>query len=146
MNRSILCGVDGSPVAQDAVRVAASLAHRFGVRLIVAHVAQIPVPAGHQAFGSTTMGGDVGQAREAGAGLLERVAAADEVISDAEQRLLIGDPAEQLAELAEQEDAELLVVGSRGRGPFKSAFLGSVSHDVIGLAPCPVVVVPPGLD
>lgn len=36
------------------------------------------------------------------------------------------------------------IVGSRGRGAFKAAFLGSVSTDLIGVARRPVLVVPPG--
>ena len=54
-------------------------------------------------------------------------------------------PAERLADLADEEDAELIVVGSRGRGAFTAAFLGSVSNSLIGVARCPVVVVPPGV-
>jgi nucleotide-binding universal stress UspA family protein len=55
-----------------------------------------------------------------------------------------GYPAERLADLADEEGAELIVVGSRGRGAFKAAFLGSVSTSLIGVARCPVLVVPPG--
>ncbi len=41
-------------------------------------------------------------------------------------------------------DAELLVTGSRGHGGFTGLLLGSVSHQVIQHAPCPVVIVPHG--
>jgi nucleotide-binding universal stress UspA family protein len=65
-------------------------------------------------------------------------------LEQAERRVVSGFPAERLADLADEENAELIVVGSRGRGAFKAAFLGSVSTSLIGVARCPVLVVPPG--
>ena len=76
-------------------------------------------------------------------GLLTRLSAATG-LERADRRVVTGYPAERLADLADEEGAELIVVGSRGRGAFKAAFLGSVSSSLIGVARCPVLVVPPG--
>jgi nucleotide-binding universal stress UspA family protein len=53
-----------------------------------------------------------------------------------------GQPADVLA--AEAHGADLLVVGSRGRGGFKGLLLGSVSQQCAHHAPCPVAIVPNG--
>ena len=54
---------------------------------------------------------------------------------------LAGDPVAAL--VRESERLDLLVLGSRGRGPARSVMLGSVSAEVVRAAACPVVVVPP---
>lgn len=147
MSASILCGVDGSPASGAALTIAARLASRLDRRLVVAHVAEpIPFPA-HAPLGR--MGGhdllteNVATHEEAATRLAEHVARAAGV-EDAEHRGAVGLPAERLADLADDEDAELIVVASRGHGPLKSAFLGSVSNSLVGIARCPVLIVGPG--
>lgn len=145
VRRSIVCGVDGSDGARLALRVAARLAHELGLRLVVGHVAQ-PQPA------ARGLGPTAAQLVElplealvaGGEALVGRILE-EEDVGDAERRVLIGFPADRLADLADDEAAELVVVGSRGRRGLKAAWLGSVSADVIGLARCPVLVVPPGV-
>lgn len=142
--RSVVCGIDGSLDARLALRCAAELAELLRMRLVVAHVVQ--PPASTPGFGPTAR-----QLAEipldtllaAGESLVDRMLE-EEHLSDAKRRIVSGFPADRLADIADEEGAELLVVGSRGRGAFKSAFLGSVSTDVVGVARCPVLVVPPG--
>jgi len=56
--------------------------------------------------------------------------------------MLAGDPAEQLRQLAEQERAAMVVVGTRGRGALGSGLFGSVSHSLACSGSTPVVVCP----
>jgi nucleotide-binding universal stress UspA family protein len=151
MGGSIVCGVDGSADSQAALGIAARFAERLDARLVLAHVADVAVLP-YAAVGGIGAGGLAPppmqpatheDQEKAGARLLEQIADA-QGLGDAERRLVVGFPAERLAELADDEDAELIVVGSRGRGRFKAAFLGSVSSSLVGVARCPVLIVPPG--
>ncbi len=55
-----------------------------------------------------------------------------------------GSPADTLIEIA--ADADMLVVGSRGRGGFRGLLLGSVSQQIASHGSCPVVIVRPDLE
>ena len=149
MSASIVCGVDGSADAQAALQVASDLAERLELRLVVAHVAEpayIPyaaaAPFGRMS-GHYAVVEEMESQEEHAERLLEEVVA-DSGLVGAERRAGVGVPAERLADLADEEDAELLVVGSRGRGAFRAAFLGSVSNALVGVARFPVLIVPPG--
>jgi nucleotide-binding universal stress UspA family protein len=147
MDRSIVCGVDGSADSQAALAVATDLAERLRLRLIMANVVE-PIPAPY--VGVASLGGPMprallsttNQQEEAADGLLVELSTAMG-LEQADRRVVVGYAAERLADLADEEGAEMIVVGSRGRGAFKAAFLGSVSTSLIGVARCPVLVVPP---
>jgi nucleotide-binding universal stress UspA family protein len=151
MGRTIVCGVDGSADSQAALGVAASMAEQLEARLVLAHIAE-PAVVPYDGAGRVSAGGVAlapmlpptrDEQEEESIQLLEQIAG-EAGLEEAERRVAIGFPAEQLAELADEVDAELIVVGSRGRGAFKAALLGSVSTSLIGVARCPVLVVPPG--
>jgi nucleotide-binding universal stress UspA family protein len=143
----IVVGVDGSEHAQAALRWAAEEATLRDATLVAAH-AWTFTP-------SLAVGAPDLMAVPAG-NIVEELdadrAAAERALSDAVsaalgddpgvtvERLLVEDaPGEGLVALA--RDAELVVVGTRGRGNIASALLGSVSHHVVQHAPCPVVIV-----
>jgi len=148
MQSSIVCGVDGSLDSHAALAVATVLAERPGTRLVFVHVSDL-VPA-HTAAGPiaamsrppplTVIDG----LKDAGERLVAEMAEAAG-LEEVEQRVVSGVAAERLADLADEEAADMIVVGSHGRGAFKAAFLGSVSSDLIGVARCPVLVVPKGV-
>ena len=139
MNRSIVCGTDGSQVSRWAARVAADLARELELELVLAHVVPDPPPFPYgdtrlrelQRRGTT----------EWASALLEQVAAGLPTESPKLQ-VLFGDPVDSLADMSREQGTELLVVGSRGRGRLAAAVLGSVSGRLASVAACPVLVVP----
>jgi nucleotide-binding universal stress UspA family protein len=145
----IVVGVDGSEPSHEALRWAAAEAALRGARIVAAHAWTFvpPTPIGEPGMIPMPATDYVGQLdAERNAALAELDAALAEVFPDGvpddlESKLLEGDAEDAL--VREAADAELLVVGSRGRSGLKSVLLGSVSRHVVSHAPCPVVVVKP---
>jgi nucleotide-binding universal stress UspA family protein len=131
---TIVCGVDDSPGAVEALRVARLLSTNFDVRLVLAHVA-----GGWASEAGESL--TTNQARQGGNGLLEH--ASREHSLEADRRVEIGEPAEALARIAVEEGATLIVVGSRREGWRRPRSRNGVASELAVTAPCPVVVVPP---
>jgi nucleotide-binding universal stress UspA family protein len=130
----VVVGIDESEDAAHALRWAATEARSRGAALQVVHAWSLP-PVAAYVVDSAPIAQAAGELVEAA--LAEAGLADDERI---EARVLPGAPAAALLEAAQR--ADLVVVGSRGHGGFTGLLLGSVSHQVAGHAPCPVVVVP----
>lgn len=138
----IVVGVDGSAHSVVALRYALreAKAHDYVVRAVAAWHVPTLVYGGAGLIPTTGLAGDYRAAAEAR--LDEALAAvAGEADAVTVQRLLReGDPGRIL--VAESEQAQLLVVGSRGLGNISGLLLGSVSHHCCQHAHCPVVVIP----
>lgn len=134
----IVVGVDGSASSKDALRWAKSYAERAGAQLVVVTTWSPPVTSFGMLVDRYPTGTGLDLESESRAALETLV---KETIGEFPAKLEVveGHPARVLTDLA--EGASLLVVGSRGHGGFAGTFLGSVSHHLVGHAPCPVVVV-----
>jgi len=120
-----MVGVDNSPGARAALRVAATLAELMEARLIAVHVLD-------RLIGS--------------AGGAERIA--DDILyeeipdASAEARGEVGDVAERLAAVAREERAALIVLGARSRGRSRSHLRARCAAELAELTTTPVVVAP----
>lgn len=138
----IVVGVDGSPESKAALNWALNEARHCHAAVEAVHAWQYPAVAFSHFGGEALPLIAPGDVETAAHGLLRKTV---EEISGADcdvavtPKLARGHPAEVL--LALSEDADMLVVGSRGHGGFKGMLLGSVSNHVIHHAHCPVVVV-----
>jgi nucleotide-binding universal stress UspA family protein len=147
MTASIVCGVDHSPHAHEAAGVAAFLAERLGLRLIVVHAGPDTVPPVIPAWPS--------RGRDHGGDLREQAAAAGErLVTDVAQRADLADvigcvedglAPEALCTAAEEHSDAFVVVGTHGDGAAHAAVVGSVSLAITRMATCPVVVAPPNV-
>jgi nucleotide-binding universal stress UspA family protein len=137
--KQIVIATDGSPSAQEAVDVGLELAKEQGADVTFVHVT---VPDEY-------MGGRLGarpiphreEIDESETALRAAADAAEEAgISYALERIS-GDTVDTIAGFADSKEADLIVVGSRGRGPMTAALLGSVSRGVLQHAKRPVLIV-----
>ncbi len=130
MISKIVVGTDTSAAADLAVREAADLARATDAELIVLYV-RPPVDA-REMF-------DPGKVPDANAYL----GSVPERFPDVKTRTRIesGDPAEAICDVAEEEDADCIVIGNRGTHGKRRWFLGSVPNAVVQHAPTSVLVV-----
>jgi len=138
-----LLAVDGSDNSYEAVHALKYLARAEQLTLL--HALNVPRPA------YPMMGPEVAEElyksleqsmREDGERLLARVQSLLPLhAGPSTKHLRIGSPAEVIVSMAEEQNADLIVMGARGLGPVKERLLGSVSHRILTLAPCATFIV-----
>ena len=133
---TLVVGYDGSECASAALDTALSIASRGGDEVVItfgyepgnygeehdAHREEV------RKFGERTTAAALERAREAGV--------------EADLALIPERPVDALVAVAAERDARVIVVGTRGEGPFKAAIVGSVPHKLLQVADRPVLVVP----
>ncbi|MFL1377051.1 MULTISPECIES: universal stress protein [unclassified Nocardiopsis] len=139
----IVVGVDGSEASLPALRFALGRAHEDGSAVTVVHSWEVSTPFAPEALAASGwVPPDELLEQRSG----ELVAALFEEVGDAAEGVDVSvvrsRQAAERALLAEAEKADLVVVGSRGRGGLRGLFLGSVSQAVLHGAAIPVVVIP----
>ncbi len=135
----IVVGVDDTSQMTAALEFAFTMASAAGVELVAIHAVDVPGPV--TAPRTPPIDEYITRAR----------VAAEELVDDqitpwmrkfpdvpVRQEILDGQPSDSLIELSKA--AQLVVVGSRGRGGFTGLLLGSTSRPVVALAECPVAV------
>ena len=141
--REILVATDGSPAARAALEEGLALARETGSRVVVLTVWRALQGDFGLAYPSTAVLADIldAERRHAEATLEEAVARGAEMGVETVTRLATGDPAETICAYADEIQAKLVAVGTRGHSSVASILLGSVSNAVVRHAPCPVLVV-----
>src|SRR5579871_2283171 len=145
MFKRILACSDGSECAQRALRVTAEMAKRFGSEVVVINAFN-PSYANPGYMGAWAMAIDTETVKRCAKEQWEEVeAGAMPIFQQAGVSCrfmpLSGHPVDSLVVAAQDEKADVIVVGSRGMTEWKSLLLGSVSTGVLHHAHCPVLIV-----
>jgi nucleotide-binding universal stress UspA family protein len=138
MFKVIIWATDGSSGAERALPFAKNLAQAHGARLIIVHVNEIV--AGRGGAGPVKFNEDQVQAA-----LARHVGDLKQEGLDAKLQLaegMAGGAASVIAEIADNEKADLIVAGTTGSGYIAGLLLGSVTQRLAQIAHCPVLVVP----
>ncbi len=130
--RTVVVGFDGSEPARRAVALAAELIHGPGAELVVATAFTTRYPLGTES--------NVDLREEAESVAVDGVRLAEELGVDCRQRVEDGDPRYVIDAIAEAEGADLIVIGTRGRGSLARLVLGSVAAYLVGHSEIPVAV------
>jgi nucleotide-binding universal stress UspA family protein len=142
----IVVGVDGSDCSHSALRFALEEARIRKAKLHIVVAWHVPLPA----YGAGWAPPPPNLAEDSEAAASDVLTAALELVKESAASVKIepvvreGQPAQILIE--EAAKAELLVIGSRGRGGFRDLLLGSVSQQCAHHAHCPVTIVRAGCE
>jgi nucleotide-binding universal stress UspA family protein len=139
MFKTILLATDGSDSAGKAESQAIEIAKQAGAKLVLVHV--------HERIlgkGGGNLQADAPEVEQRVKDRAEEISK-DGVETTVEFRdVMLGGPAHPIAQLADEAQADLIVIGSRGLSSVSGVLLGSVAQRLLHLAKCPVLVVPPG--
>jgi nucleotide-binding universal stress UspA family protein len=140
MFETIVWATDGSETADGALPFARALAELEHGSLIAVHAKEVFV--GGRATGLPVMSDE----NELETKIDRQVKELRLVGVDGTFELVSGmtsNPAHMIAQVARDVAADAIVVGTRGHGPIAGAVIGSVTQQLLHLAPCPVLAVPP---
>jgi nucleotide-binding universal stress UspA family protein len=132
----IFFATDFSPASETALEYATALARDSGALLIIAHVEEMPLPyaGGEMYFAQPEYPNP--EVRK----MLEAVIPPDKNVKF-EHRLALGVASDDIVRLADEEKADLIVIGTHGRTGLMRVLMGSVAESVMRYAKCPVLTV-----
>ena len=146
--RRILAPSDFSDHSLPPVRYAAELADKFGAELVLLHVVQdlalvLPDAVMPTAVASPDIGAMVDAAQDGLTALVGKLGLAR---LNPRTEVRVGNPAGEVVSAAADLKADLICIGTHGRGGLAHMLLGSVAEKIIRHAPCPILTVRPLAD
>jgi nucleotide-binding universal stress UspA family protein len=140
----MVVGTDGSDTAKEAVRQASDLARQLGAKVHLVSAYE-PVPEGRLREERTQVPDDmqwmVNPREDVSVTLADAAKGLEEQGVEVVTHAREGDPADAILDVAEEQGADLIVVGNKGMTGAKRFLLGSVPNKVSHHAPCSVMII-----
>jgi nucleotide-binding universal stress UspA family protein len=138
---TLVCVVNDGDDGRRALELAAVLSERLGLRLVLAHISDGIAPVAGHGDGEESV--SMKANREGAARLLARLTAEYGIADRAEHRSGSGDAAALIGQIAAEEAADLIVVGSHLRGRLRRGLESRLAEQLASETPVPVLVAPP---
>lgn len=135
MFKTVLFPIDQTRESRQAAEVVANVVKTYSSRLIILSVVEIP-EEGEAANSDMTSAEAIAKLLEDAKNLFQSEGINSETIERQ------GKPAFTICDVADEIEADLIIMGCRGIGLTEEGVTDSVSNRVINLSPCPVLVVP----
>ena len=140
--RKILAPTDYSELSCAGLRHAFETARELGAELIVLHVVSMSDDWFSTHEGFSPVRDLMAQQKEFLDKFLREKFAESMNVVEVRQKIELGNPYSNIADLAEREAVDLMVMSTHGRTGLDHILLGSVTEKVIAHAPCPVLAIP----
>ena len=135
---TVVCGLDGSPGARSALRLAVELAKAFRLRVVAVHV--VDSFGGEQELDESPA---ILRRRAKAERLLANVLDEEELVGRVDWRAEVGDVAERLVAVAEEERALVILLGARSKRKLPTSPPSGLWQEIVRTCSVPVILVPP---
>lgn len=141
--KTVLLATDMSELSRPAIEAGADLARKYGAKVVVGYVIEDRIPPlGMIEYSGINLAGIEEKHREtAEQHLQELTAELKQTGLSVEYELGLGIPHREIVDLAKRKAADVIVMGTHGRGFVSHAILGSTAERVLRHAPCPCYIV-----
>jgi nucleotide-binding universal stress UspA family protein len=136
--KTIVLALDGSENSQQATPVAVDLAKQSGGKIVIAHVEERIA-----AKGGAELHADEDERQASIRNQAKELSDQGIETSVEMSEITLGGPAHAIAEIANEANADVIVVGTRGHSTLSGLLLGGVTQRLLHIADRPVLAVPP---
>lgn len=140
MFNKVIWATDGSDAADRALPQAKAIATESGAPLVVVYCEEVTLPG--RGGGSLPVHANEAALQEKIERQVAELSSNGVKATLASTRSQVGGAAHSIADIATREQADLIVVGTRGHTPLAGLLLGSVTQRLLHIASCPVLAVP----